>query len=128
MFPRLVRYFYRVKHKHHTMSKFVITKKNSGEFQFYLQSGNGQTLLSSESYLTKTSCENAIFSVRTNLRDASKLVSIITIDGKAYFNLKAINERVLGTSELYENQSAMLNGIELLKTYAPFAQIEDLTA
>ena len=50
------------------------------------------------------------------------------MDGKAYFNLKAINERVLGTSELYESQSAMLNGIEALKTYAPFAKIEDLTA
>lgn len=110
------------------MSKFVIIRKNSGEFQFYLQAGNGETLLSSEGYLTKTSCENAIFSVKINLKDSSKLVSNLTTDGKSYFNVKGINERVLGTSELYESQSLMLTGIEALKTYVPFATIEDLTA
>jgi len=107
------------------MGKFVIIRESSGGFQFYLKAANGETLLSSDTYLTKTSCENGIFSVKNNLRDASKLVRHIMEDGKAYFNIKAINERILGTSEIYENQLLMLAGLEAFKFYAPSAIIED---
>ena len=107
------------------MVKFVIIRKNSGGFQFYLRAAHGETLLSSDTYITKTSCENGIFAVKNNLRDASKLVCRIMEDGKAYFNVKAINERILGTSEIYENQLLMIAGLEAFKLYAPSATIED---
>ena len=54
------------------MGKFVITKRTNGEFQFNLKAGNGQTILSSEGYSTKSACENGIESVRKNSQDASK--------------------------------------------------------
>ena len=107
------------------MGKFVIIRESSGGFQFYLKAANGETLLSSDIYLTKTSCENGIFSVKNNLRDASKLVRRVMEDGKAYFNIKAINERIIGTSQIYENQLLMLAGLEAFKFYAPSAIIED---
>lgn len=107
------------------MGKFVIIRKNSGGFQFYLKAANGEMLLSSDTYITKTSCENGIFSVKNNLRDASKLVRHIMEDGKAYFNIKAINERIIGTSQIYNSKELMLKGITDLKIKVSIAIIED---
>lgn len=53
------------------MGKFVISKRKNGEFQFNLKAGNGQTILSSEGYTTRASCENGIESVKKNAPDAS---------------------------------------------------------
>ena len=52
------------------MGKFVISKRKSGEFQFNLKAGNGQTILASEGYTTKASCENGVESVKKNAPDA----------------------------------------------------------
>ncbi|WP_316829467.1 DUF1508 domain-containing protein [Pedobacter aquatilis] len=73
------------------MGKFVISKRTNGEFQFNLVAGNGQTILSSEGYSAKTSCENGIESVRKNSQDDSKFEKKTASNGKAYFNLKATN-------------------------------------
>ena len=53
------------------MGKFVITKRSNGEFQFNLKADNGQTILASEGYSSKTSCENGIESVKKNAPDDS---------------------------------------------------------
>nr|WP_276899570.1 YegP family protein [Pedobacter kyonggii] len=53
------------------MGKFVITKRSNGEFQFNLKASNGQTILTSEGYSAKSSCENGIESVKKNAPDAS---------------------------------------------------------
>jgi uncharacterized protein YegP (UPF0339 family) len=39
------------------MGKFVITKRVTGDFQFSLKAGNGETILSSEGYSTKSNCQ-----------------------------------------------------------------------
>lgn len=46
------------------MGKFVITKRSNGEFQFNLKANNGQTILTSEGYSAKSSCESGIESVK----------------------------------------------------------------
>lgn len=109
------------------MGKFVITKRTNGEFQFNLKAGNGQTILSSESYKTKASCENGIESVKTNSKDDSKFDRKTSSNGKPYFNLKATNGQIIGTSEMYESEASRNNGIESVKTNAPEATIEDQT-
>ena len=106
------------------MGQFVITKRTNGEFQFNLKSANGQTILSSEGYSTKSNCENGIDSVRKNSQDDSKTSS----NGKAYFNLKATNGQVIGTSEMYESESSRDNGIVSVKSNAPDATVNDQTA
>jgi uncharacterized protein YegP (UPF0339 family) len=47
--------------------------------------------------------------------------------GKFMFNLKATNGQVIGTSERYETEKSMENGIESVRKNAPGAKIEDLS-
>jgi uncharacterized protein YegP (UPF0339 family) len=105
-----------------------LQNRANGEFQFNLKAGNGQTILSSEGYKTKTSCENGIESVRKNSKDYSKFERKTSSNGKFYFNLKASNGQVIGTSEMYESESLRENGIESVKNNAPEATAEDQTA
>ncbi|MGN6437301.1 MAG: YegP family protein [Agriterribacter sp.] len=109
------------------MGKFTITKRTNGEFQFNLKASNGQTILSSEGYSTKTNCENGIESVRKNSQDDSKYDRKISTNGKFYFNLKATNGQIIGSSEMYESAAARDNGIASVKTNAPSATIEERT-
>ena len=48
-------------------------------------------------------------------------------DGRHYFNLKAGNHQVIGTSQMYKSASSMENGIESVKKNAPEAPTDDLT-
>jgi hypothetical protein len=107
------------------MGKFVITKRVNGDFQFHLKAGNGQTILSSEAYETKSSCENGIESVKKNSSEDSRYDRKTSANGKPYFNLKAGNGQIIGSSELYETEPARDNGIESVKSNAPDATIDD---
>ena len=109
------------------MGKFVITKRTNGEFQFNLKANNGQTILTSEGYASKSGCENGIDSARNNSKDDSKFDKKTSTNGKHYFNLKASNGQIIGTSEMYESTAGRDNGIESVQTNAPKAEIEDLT-
>lgn len=107
------------------MGKFVITKRGNGEFQFNLKAGNGQTILTSEGYSSKSGATNGIESVKTNSKDDSKFEKKESSNGKFYFNLKASNGQIIGSSEMYESASGRDNGIESVKTNARDAEMED---
>lgn len=107
------------------MGKFVITKRKNGEFQFNLKAGNGQTILTSEGYSAKSSCENGIESVKKNSQDDSKFEKKTSSNGKSYFNLKATNGQIIGSSEMYESTAARDNGIESVQKNAPGAETDD---
>ncbi|ARS39564.1 hypothetical protein CA265_07840 [Sphingobacteriaceae bacterium GW460-11-11-14-LB5] len=107
------------------MGKFVITKRSNGEFQFNLKAGNGQTILTSEGYSAKSSCENGIESVKKNAQDDSKFEKKTSSNGKYYFTLKATNGQLIGSSEMYESSSARDNGIESVQKNAPDADTDD---
>lgn len=109
------------------MGKFIIKKRTNAEFQFNLKASNGQVILTSEGYTTKAACENGIASVRTNSQEDSKYDRKTSTNGKYYFNLKAGNGQIIGTSEMYESASGRDNGIESVKSNAPNAEVEDLT-
>ena len=109
------------------MGTFVITKRANGEFQFNLKAGNGQTILTSEGYSTKAGCSNGIESVRMNSQDDSRFDKKESSSGKPYFNLKASNGQIVGSSEMYESTSARDNGIASVKVNAPDAGIIDHT-
>ncbi len=105
------------------MSKFVISKRTNGEFQFNLKAGNGQVILTSEGYSSKANCENGIESVRKNSQDDSKFDKKTSTNGKYYFNLKATNGQIIGSSQMYEGESGRDNGIQSVKTNAPDAEL-----
>ena len=110
------------------MGKFVITKRTDGDFQFNLKAGNGETILTSEGYSSRSACIYGIDSVRTNSQDIMKYNRKTLADGKAYFNLKASNGQIIGTSEIYESETARDNGIVSVKTNAPGSGVIDLSA
>jgi uncharacterized protein YegP (UPF0339 family) len=51
--------------------KFECYKDKAGEFRFRLKAGNGETILASEGYTSKSSCTNGIESVKKNCLDES---------------------------------------------------------
>jgi uncharacterized protein YegP (UPF0339 family) len=110
------------------MGKFAVSTRANGEFQFNLKADNGQTILASEGYSTKASCENGIESVRKNAQDDDRYERLTSKNGKYYFSLKAGNGQVIGSSEMYESTSGRDNGIESVKKNAPGATIDDQTA
>lgn len=109
------------------MGKFVITKRKNDEFLFNLKAGNGQVILTSEGYTTKASCDNGIASVRKNAPDDSKYDRKTSANNKSYFNLKAGNGQIIGTSEMYESESSRENGVASVKSNAPDATVDDQT-
>ncbi len=79
--------------------KFEIKKGSNGKFRFNLKAGNGQVILSSETYETKQSAEKGIESVRKNASDDNRYERKIASNDQAYFVLKAVNGEPLGRSE-----------------------------
>lgn len=109
------------------MGKFEVTTRKNGEFQFRLKAGNGQIILSSEGYSSKSGSVNGIESVRKNCQDDSKYDKKTNSNGKPYFCLKATNGQIIGNSEMYDSVAGRDNGIESVKKNAPDAVISDLT-
>ncbi|MDJ0601907.1 MAG: YegP family protein [Crocosphaera sp.] len=91
--------------------KFECYKDKAGEFRFRLKAGNGETILSSEGYKSKSSCTNGIESVKKNCLDEACFEKKTTASGKFRFNLKARNGQVIGTSQNYASESSRDNGI-----------------
>lgn len=109
------------------MGKFIITTRTNGEHQFNLAAGNGQTILTSEGYSSKSACMNGVESVKKNAPDDGRYERKESKNGKHYFNLKASNGQIIGSSEMYESSGGMENGIESVKKNAPDAEIDDRT-
>tara|TARA_R110002033_G_scaffold143487_1_gene181647 strand:- start:1130 stop:1456 length:327 start_codon:yes stop_codon:yes gene_type:complete len=108
------------------MAKFEVYTDARGEYRFRLKANNGQNILASEGYSAKAGCMNGIESVRKNSQDDSKFDRKKSSNGKHYFNLKATNGQIIGTSEMYESSSGMENGIASVKTNAPNASVEEV--
>ncbi len=107
--------------------KFEIDKASNDQFIFRLKAGNGEIILASEQYTSKSACENGIDSVRKNSADDSNFERKVAKDERHYFVLKAANHQIIGQSQMYKSTSGMENGIESVKNNAPDAALEDLT-
>ncbi|MEJ0030451.1 MAG: YegP family protein [Bacteroidota bacterium] len=83
------------------MGKFVLTKRSNGELQFNLVADNSEIILTSEGYSSKAGCENGIESVKENSLREDAYDRKTASNGKFYFNLKAKNAQVIGTSQMY---------------------------
>ncbi len=107
--------------------KFELKKTDSGKFMFNLKAGNGQVILSSQLYASKSSAENGIESVRKNCADDARFERKVSSKGEPYFSLTATNGQNIGKSETYSSESAMENGIASVKKNAPDAKVEDIS-
>ena len=105
--------------------KYVIYQDRAGEYRFRLTARNGQTILQSEGYTGKAGCRNGIQSVRTNSPLDERYERRTATNGQSYFNLKAGNNQVIGSSEMYGSAAARDAGIQSVKNNGPIAEEED---
>ena len=105
------------------MGKFEVTVRKNGEFQFNLKATNGQVILTSEGYTTKSACLNGVDSVKKNAVDINRFEKKVAKNGKPYFNLKASNGQVVGASQMYSSEATLKNGIASVAKNAPDAPI-----
>jgi len=106
--------------------KFEVYEDKAGEFRFRLKAGNGEIVLTSEGYKSKSSAMNGIESVKTNAGDPGMFDSKETKGGKFRFSLKAKNHQVIGTSENYNSASARDNGIGAVGRAAVGAKVVEV--
>ena len=96
-------------------SWFDLINGKDKQFRFVLKAANGEAILTSEQYQTRASAENGIASVRANCGTDSRYDLQSSANGKFYFNLRAANQQVIGTSEMYESEKGRERGIASVK-------------
>ncbi|MGE0971708.1 YegP family protein [Klebsiella sp. WOUb02] len=95
---------------------FELNKSSDGQFRFVLKAGNGETILTSELYTTKGAAENGIASVQANSPLDERYEKKVSSNGKCFFNLKAANHQVIGTSQMYASTQSRETGIASVKS------------
>lgn len=107
-------------------AKFQLNKARNGKVYFNLLATNGEIILTSQMYASKTNAKNGIASVQANAATAGQFEEKTNKAGKHFFVLKAKNQQIIGTSESYANATGMKKGIKSVTTNAPKAKVEDL--
>ena len=109
-------------------AKFEIFKDRKGEFRFRLKATNGEIILASEGYKTKTGVKNGIASVQKNAVDETRFESKTNKKGDKFsFVLKAGNAQIVGVSETYDTTRACKAGMTSVAKNAPKAAVIDTT-
>lgn len=103
-------------------------KEKDGKFHFVLKAKNGQVILSSQMYASKSGALNGVESVKKNCGDDNCWERKVAKNGKHYFNLKSTNGQIIGSSQMYASESGMENGIKSIKENAPGAAIKEVEA
>jgi uncharacterized protein len=90
---------------------YSLAQNDHGQFFFKLHAANGETILRSELYQSKDAAERGIASVQQNSPLDVRYAREEASDGRFYFNLKAGNHQVIGTSQMYSTAQARDGGI-----------------
>jgi len=104
---------------------FELSKSSDGQFRFILKADNAETILTSELYKAKGSAENGIASVQTNCGIEERYERKTATNGKEFFNLKAANSQVIGTSQMYPPSASREDGIASVKANGSSKTIKD---
>lgn len=106
---------------------FELSNSTDGQFRFTLKTGTGDTLLTSELYKTKSSAENGIASVQANSAQEERYERKTAANGKPFFNLKAANHQVIGTSSMHASEAAREAAIASAKVDGSSTTVKDNT-
>ena len=105
--------------------KFEIKSGRTGKFRFNLKASNGQIILSSEAYDSRSAAVKGITSVKKNAQTDKRFERKAAKDGSVYFVLKASNGEPIGKSEMYKTKRSMESGIASVGKNAPDAPVVD---
>jgi uncharacterized protein YegP (UPF0339 family) len=101
-------------------------KQSGDKYHFVLKAGNGQVILSSQMYASKSGAMNGIESVRKNCGNEDCWERKTAKNGKFHFNLKSTNGQIVGSSQMYASEAGMNNGIESVMKNAPGAEVKEV--
>lgn len=107
---------------------FELDYCNNGRYRFILKAANAETILCSEPYSTKDAAEDGIASVQKNARLHERYERETSMNGRPYFNLKAGNHQIIGTSQMYSSEQARDAGIASVQAHGASGTIKDKTA
>jgi hypothetical protein len=105
---------------------FEIATNDKGQFSFVLKAANSQVILRSQQYESKASAHGGIASVQANAPLDDRYELATASDGRFYFNLKAANSQVIGTSQMYAAEGGRTTGIESVKTNGTSTDVREV--
>lgn len=108
--------------------KFELKTSGDGQTFFHLKAGNGEVILTGETYATKQAALDGVESVRKHAQVDTQFIRKIAGNGQPYFFLKASNGQSLGSSEMYSGAAVLENAIASVKKNAREAKVDDQTA
>ena len=108
------------------MGKYVL-KSSGTQFHFTLKGGNGETILTSERYVSKQGALEGIQSVKECSSIAASYEKKDASNGQPMFNLKSSNGQVIGTSETYSSSAVRDGGIMAVMANGPTSPTIDET-
>lgn len=80
--------------------------KDGSAFVFAFVSAQGETLLDSQDYASRTAALSGLVSVLDNGTQAARYTVVVAANGSAYFQLRASNSQVIATSGTYATKAA----------------------
>ncbi|MBI4755986.1 MAG: YegP family protein [Betaproteobacteria bacterium] len=101
--------------------KYELKQTDKGQFHFNLKAGNGQVIMSSGMFASRTDAEGAIGLARKHSSDDGRFERKTSSKGEAYFVLTGPDGKMLGRSEMYASVSAMENGVASVVKNGPDA-------
>ncbi len=104
---------------------YELNKNDKGQYSFVLKAGNGEVILRSETYESRAGADNGIASVQKNSSVDAAYAYSDASDGRFYFNLKAANHQVIGTSQMYKTTAARQSGMDSVRTNGPTTVIKE---
>jgi uncharacterized protein YegP (UPF0339 family) len=104
---------------------YELKSNDKGQHSFVLKAGNGEVILRSEQYKSVAAARNGIASVQKNCPLDERYDRKDASDGRTYFNLKAANHQVIGTSQMYKSPAGRDAGIESVKVNGQSQTIKD---
>jgi uncharacterized protein YegP (UPF0339 family) len=107
-----------------TGARFDIFRGSDSRWYFSLHAANGEVVLQSQGYQTSEAMAyNGALSVKENGTNAARYVMLQAANGEWYFNLRASNGQVIGTSETYSDRSKAEQGRDAVIALLPTVEL-----
>jgi len=104
---------------------YELHENEGGQFSFVLKAGNGEVVLRSQVYASKAAAQTGVASVQANCAQDERFERLTAKDGRPYFNLKAANGQVIGTSQMYASEATRETGIASVVANGPSPDVRD---
>ena len=87
-----------------------------GHYYFSMAAGNGENVLRSQGYTKLASAQNGVASVLANGNDKRQFDVKQASNGDYFFNLRAANNEIIGTSQMYSSKSNAERGARTVRS------------